>query len=66
MKRASLLAAACLFVACGGNSSTSTGTGGKAGLKTDAYWVILHEVGHAFALSDYYNWTGSKPSGAPS
>jgi hypothetical protein len=24
---------------------------------------MLHEIGHGFAISDYYNWTGSKPAG---
>ena len=32
-------------------------------IKTDAYGVMLHEIGHGFALSDYYTWTGSTPAG---
>jgi hypothetical protein len=32
-------------------------------LTTDAFWVMLHEMGHAFALSDYYSWKGSTPAG---
>lgn len=25
--------------------------------------VMLHEMGHGFGLSDYYNWKGSTPAG---
>jgi hypothetical protein len=32
-------------------------------INTDAFWVILHEMGHAFGLSDYYSWKGSTPTG---
>lgn len=32
-------------------------------LDNDTFEVMLHEVGHGFAISDYYNWKGSTPSG---
>lgn len=33
------------------------------GLDQDSNSVVLHEMGHGFAMQDYYTWNGSRPTG---
>jgi hypothetical protein len=32
-------------------------------LGDQSFYIMAHEMGHGFAMQDYYDWTGSRPAG---